>query len=147
MPVNGPDQRSRNRRPRRRPAGRTPMGDYDEFQESDTRELDITELSEMNVNELQTIGRDLEMEADGSAKEELVDRILVRQSELAGHAYATGILDVVDEGFGFMRRHGLMRARKTSTSRPARSAASAFESATASAVPSAPRARVRSTGA
>ena len=38
------------------------MGDYDEFQESDTRELDITELSEMNVNELQTIGHDLEMD-------------------------------------------------------------------------------------
>ena len=108
MPVNGPDQRSRNRRPRRRPAGRTPMGDYDEFQESDTRELDITELSEMNVNELQTIGHDLEMEGESAGKEELVDRILVRQSELAGHAYATGILDVVDEGFGFMRRHGLM---------------------------------------
>ena len=108
MPVNGPDQRSRNRRPRRRPAGRTPMGDYDEFQESDTRELDITELSEMNVNELQTIGHDLEMDGESAGKEELVDRILVRQSELAGHAYATGILDVVDEGFGFMRRHGLM---------------------------------------
>jgi transcription termination factor Rho len=84
------------------------MGDYDEFQESDTRELDITELSEMNVNELQTIGHDLEMDGESAGKEELVDRILVRQSELAGHAYATGILDVVDEGFGFMRRHGLM---------------------------------------
>jgi transcription termination factor Rho len=112
MPVNGPDQRSRNRRPRRRPAGRTPMGEFDEFQETDTRELDITELSEMNVNELQTIGRDLEMEAGTTGKEELVDRILVRQSELAGHAYATGILDVVDEGFGFMRRHGLMPSQE-----------------------------------
>ena len=48
------------------------------------------------------------MEAGAAGKEELVDRILARQSELAGHAYATGILDVVDEGFGFMRRHGLM---------------------------------------
>ena len=48
------------------------------------------------------------MEAGAAGKEELVDQILARQSELAGHAYATGILDIVDEGFGFMRRHGLM---------------------------------------
>jgi len=147
MPVNGPDQRSRNRRPRRRPAGRTPMGDYDEFQESDTRELDITELSEMNVNELQTIGHDLEMDGESAGKEELVDRILVRQSELAGHAYATGILDVVDEGFGFMRRHGLMPSQDDVYVSSSQIRASGSESATASAVPSAPRARVRSTGA
>ena len=34
--------------------------------------------------------------------------ILQRQSERAGHVYATGILDIVDEGYGFMRRHGLL---------------------------------------
>ena len=108
MPANGLDQRSRNRRPRRRPAGRTPMVEYDDFQEGDSRDLDLAELSGMNADELQAVGRDLEMEAGAAAKEDLVDQILARQSELAGHAYATGILDVVDEGFGFMRRHGLL---------------------------------------
>ena len=62
MPANGPDQRSRNRRPRRRPAGRTPMAEYDDFQDGDSRDLDINELIGMSVNELQTVGRDLEME-------------------------------------------------------------------------------------
>jgi transcription termination factor Rho len=105
---NGSDPRSRNRRPRRRSGGHAPVSDYEEYQEGDSRDLDINELREMNVNELEAVGRDLEMEEGEGGKEELVDRILARQSELAGHAYATGILDVVDEGFGFMRRHGLM---------------------------------------
>ena len=44
----------------------------------------------------------------GERKDDLVDRILQRQTERAGHDYASGILDIVDEGFGFMRRHGLL---------------------------------------
>jgi transcription termination factor Rho len=108
MPANGPDPRSRNRRPRRRPAGRTPMAEYDDFQDGDSRDLDITELSGMASTSSRRSVRDLEMEAGVTVKEDLVDQILARQSELAGHAYATGILDIVDEGFGFMRRHGLM---------------------------------------
>jgi transcription termination factor Rho len=108
MPANTPDQRSRNRRPRRRPAGRLPMTEFDEFADGDNRDLDINELRDMDVNELQAVVHDLEMEAGPTAKEDIVDSILARQSELAGHAYATGILDIVEEGFGFMRRHGLM---------------------------------------
>ena len=46
--------------------------------------------------------------ARGERKDDLVDQILQRQTERAGHDYATGILDIVDEGFGFMRRHGLL---------------------------------------
>jgi transcription termination factor Rho len=108
MPANGSDQHSRNRRPRRRSTSRAPQADYDEYQDGDSRDLDITELRDMNVDELEAVGRDMEMEPAEGGKEELVDRILARQSELAGHGYATGILDVVEEGFGFMRRHGLM---------------------------------------
>jgi transcription termination factor Rho len=84
------------------------MAEYDEFSDGDSRDLDINELTGMDVNELQAVRRDLEIAEDAAGKEELVDSILARQSELAGHAYATGILDIVDEGFGFMRRHGLM---------------------------------------
>ncbi|MGZ6265452.1 MAG: transcription termination factor Rho, partial [Candidatus Limnocylindrales bacterium] len=88
------------------------MVEYDDFQDGDSRDLDLAELSGMNADELQAVGRDLEMEAGTAAKEDLVDQILARQSELAGHAYATGILDVVEEGFGFMRRHGLMPSQE-----------------------------------
>ncbi len=117
MPGTGPDQRSRNRRPRRRGggqgSGRLPVTEFDEQQELEAarerNDLDVSDLREMSVTELRRVGRDLEIEAgSGDRKEELVDRILRVQTERAGHAYATGILDIVDEGFGFMRRHGLL---------------------------------------
>ena len=36
------------------------------------------------------------------------EQILQAQTERAGLDYASGILDVVDDGYGFMRRHGLL---------------------------------------
>ena len=63
----------------------------------------------MSVTELRAVSRDLQLETGTQErKDDLVERILERQTERAGHAYATGILDIVDEGFGFMRRHGLL---------------------------------------
>src|SRR3954452_11043473 len=118
MPGPGPDQRdqrSRNRRPRRRTqsAYRAPVSEFEEQQEIEAarerNDLDITDLREMSVTELRRVGKDLEVEtASADHKDDLVEEILRRQSERAGHAYATGILDIVDEGFGFMRRHGLL---------------------------------------
>jgi transcription termination factor Rho len=115
MPGPGQDQRSRNRRPRRRPSGssRLPVTEFDEQQEAEAarerNDLDIGDLREMSVTELRQVGRELELDAaTGERREDLVDRILQRQTERAGHAYASGILDVVDEGYGFMRRYGLL---------------------------------------
>jgi transcription termination factor Rho len=117
MPAIGPDPRdprSRNRRTRRRPnAPRPPVTDFDEQAEAEAargrNDLAIADLREMSEKELRTIGRELEIDpVVADRREELVDRILQRQTERAGLAYATGILDVVDEGFGFMRRHGLL---------------------------------------
>jgi transcription termination factor Rho len=119
MPAPGPDQRdrSRNRRPRRRApisgGGRAPVTEYEEQQELEAarerNDLDVSDLREMSVTELRQVGRDLELvTAAGDRKDDLVDQILQRQTERAGHAYATGILDIVDEGYGFMRRHGLL---------------------------------------
>jgi transcription termination factor Rho len=115
MPGPGQDQRSRNRRPRRRGQStfRAPVTEYEEQQELEAarerNDLDISDLREMSVTELRQIGRDLELDTgSGERKDDLVDRILQRQTENAGHAYASGILDIVDEGFGFMRRHGLL---------------------------------------
>ncbi|MEX2184844.1 MAG: Rho termination factor N-terminal domain-containing protein, partial [Chloroflexota bacterium] len=117
MPGPGPDQRdqrSRNRRPRRRPQSyRAPVTEMEEQQEIEAarerNDLEVSDLREMSVTELRAVSRDLELDAAaGVRKDELVDRILQRQTERAGHAYASGILDIVDEGFGFMRRHGLL---------------------------------------
>ncbi len=94
-------------------SGRAPVTEYDEMQELEAarerNDLDVTDLREMSVAELRQVGRDLELEArTDDRKDDLVDAILQRQTERAGLDYATGILDVVDEGYGFMRRHGLL---------------------------------------
>src|SRR5687768_16766342 len=119
--MSGPDQRTmRNRRPRRRPMGggggggnRAPVTEYDEMQELEAarerNDLDVTDLREMSVAELRQVGRELELDMQtDERKDDLVDGILQRQTERAGLDYATGILDIVDEGYGFMRRHGLL---------------------------------------
>src|SRR5690349_2499375 len=114
MPQLGPDQRSRNRRPRRRgQIQRAPVTEYDEQLEMEAarerNDLDVADLREMSVTELRAVSRDLQLETGTQErKDDLVERILERQTERAGHDYATGILDIVDEGFGFLRRHGLL---------------------------------------
>src|SRR5437016_3608044 len=121
MPQFGPpDQRdrSRNRRTRRRGGtGQTmrgaPVTEYDEAAELEAarerNDLDVSDLREMSVNELRQVSRELELETGTQErKEDLVERILERQTERAGLDYASGILDIVDEGFGFLRRHGLL---------------------------------------
>ena len=71
--------------------------------------MNITELKSKNLRELVQIGGDLDLtDARELRQDELIERILARQVERGGQVYATGILDIVDEGFGFMRRHGLM---------------------------------------
>ena len=111
---NGPDQRAnRNRRPRRRSqsTNRLPVTEQDEVAELEAarerNDLDIRDLGEMSVKELQQVGAKLEIEG-AARREELVDQILQAQTERSGLEYAFGILDVVDDGYGFMRRHGLL---------------------------------------
>jgi transcription termination factor Rho len=93
--------------------GRAPVSEYEEMQEVEAargrNDLDVSDLREMSVAELKQAGRELELDTKTEdRKDDLVDQILQRQTERAGHAYATGILDVVEEGYGFMRRHGLL---------------------------------------
>jgi len=92
---------------------RVPVTEYEEAAEAEAarerNDLEVSDLREMSMTELRSVSRDLQIDSGaGERKEDLVDQILQRQVERAGHAYATGILDVVDEGFGFMRRHGLL---------------------------------------
>jgi transcription termination factor Rho len=71
--------------------------------------MNINELQSKNFNQLVQIGGDLDVaDAREMRKDDLVERILQRQIERSGQAYATGIVDIVDDGYGFMRRGGLM---------------------------------------
>jgi transcription termination factor Rho len=71
--------------------------------------MNINELKSKNFNQLVQIGGDLGVaDARDMRKEDLVERILQGQVERSGAQYATGILDIVDDGYGFLRRHGLL---------------------------------------
>ncbi|HET7028322.1 MAG TPA: transcription termination factor Rho [Candidatus Limnocylindrales bacterium] len=116
MPDNATDRRDNRsrRRPRRRTqVARVPVTEYDEQAELEAarerNDLDISDLRAMSLTELRSVSRDLEVDAGTEdRREDIVDRILQRQTERAGYLYATGILDIVDEGYGFVRRHGLL---------------------------------------
>ena len=88
MPQLGPEQRQRNRRPRRRSqmSSRTPVSEYEEQQELEAarerNDLDVADLREMSVTELRQVGRELELETGTQErKDDLVERILERQTE------------------------------------------------------------------
>jgi transcription termination factor Rho len=86
------------------------MPDYDELNgTADGPEIGAAELQEMSPAELRATAAELDVETVAAdRRDDLVDRILQRQSERLGQDYGTEILDVVDEGYGFLRRHGLM---------------------------------------
>ena len=72
---------------------RAPVTEYEEQQEIEAarerNDLDISDLREMSVTELRQVGRELELETGTQErKEDLVERILERQTERAGHASA-----------------------------------------------------------
>jgi transcription termination factor Rho len=74
-----------------------------------TLDMDIKELETKDAGELAKIGGDFDVaDAEGMPREELVEQIMQRQSEQKGQRYAAGILDLVEDGYGFMRRRGLM---------------------------------------
>ncbi|MFN8619206.1 MAG: transcription termination factor Rho [Chloroflexota bacterium] len=71
--------------------------------------MNINELKSKNLKELVAIGGDLDVaDARSMEKDVLVEQIIAKQVERGGQVYATGILDIVEDGFGFIRRRGLM---------------------------------------
>jgi len=71
--------------------------------------MNINELKSKNFNQLVQIGADLDVDdARAMRQDDLVERILQKQVERTGQVYVTGILDIVDDGYGFLRRRGVM---------------------------------------
>jgi len=66
--------------------------------------MTIAELKEKNITELSRIARTLEIPgASGFRKQDLIFRILQSQSEKEGHIFAKGVLEILADGFGFLR--------------------------------------------
>jgi transcription termination factor Rho len=71
--------------------------------------MNINELKSKNFKQLVEIGGDLDVaDAKSMRPDDLVERIMQRQAEQGGQVFVTGILDIVDDGYGFLRRRGLM---------------------------------------
>jgi transcription termination factor Rho len=66
--------------------------------------MDIKELQEMNIHELVDVARGMNIEALSTLrKSELIFKILEGQTEKNGLIYAEGVLQVLAEGYGFLR--------------------------------------------
>src|ERR1035438_3097276 len=66
--------------------------------------MTISELKEKNITELTKIARTLELPgASGLPKQDLIFKILQAQSEKEGHIFAEGVLEILPDGYGFLR--------------------------------------------
>ena len=91
----------------RKVANREMSGERNERGErnkTQTQKLNIVELHRMKIPALQELARSVEV-ADYSSmrKQELIFAILKNQTERSGLIFAQGVLEVLDEGFGFLR--------------------------------------------
>ncbi|HEV8308604.1 MAG TPA: transcription termination factor Rho [Methylomirabilota bacterium] len=66
--------------------------------------MNLTELKEKAIPELNAIARDLGIQGiSGLRKQELIFKILQSQAERDGLIFAEGVLEVLPDGFGFLR--------------------------------------------
>jgi transcription termination factor Rho len=66
--------------------------------------MNIVELQRMNILDLQKLAKKLEVvDCTSLRKQELIFSILKHQTERSGLIFAQGTLEVLDEGFGFLR--------------------------------------------
>jgi transcription termination factor Rho len=103
------DQRPRERRapraPREQREPREPSDRQDEEEvNSDGPTLDLTLLKAKTAKELVDIARELNVEgASNLRKQELIFGILGAQAQQSGNVYGEGVLEILPDGFGFLR--------------------------------------------
>ena len=98
--------------------------------------MTIAELKEKNITELTKIARTLDLPgASGMRKQDLIFKILQAQSEKEGHIFAEGVLEILPDGYGFLRSpdYNYLPGPDDITSRLPRSANSTSRPATLSA--------------
>jgi transcription termination factor Rho len=66
--------------------------------------LNITDLKDMSIQKLTQIAKDLTVAgATGMRKQDLIFQILKAQTEASGFIFSEGVLEVLPDGFGFLR--------------------------------------------
>lgn len=66
--------------------------------------INLTELKKMKISELTRMARDYNIEnAPGMTRQELIFAILQNHADRAGSIYASGVLECMPDGYGFLR--------------------------------------------
>jgi len=66
--------------------------------------LEIAKLKEMKISELNKIAKNLNLSGtSGMKKHELIFKILQAQAEKEGNLFGEGVLEILEDGFGFLR--------------------------------------------
>jgi transcription termination factor Rho len=72
--------------------------------EADRNRLDLAELKEMSITKLAQVAKGLEIPGAATMKkQELVFQILRAQAEKEGLIFSEGVLEILPDGFGFLR--------------------------------------------
>ena len=72
--------------------------------EQPVRRLNIGELKDMSIQRLTQVAQDLNVPgASGLRKQEVIFQILKAQTEKSGFIFSEGVLEVLPDGFGFLR--------------------------------------------
>jgi transcription termination factor Rho len=80
------------------------QGNAPQNSEAATTGMNLSELKEKSIADLNAIARDLNVQnLGGLRKQELIFKILQSQAEKDGLIYAEGVLEVLPDGFGFLR--------------------------------------------
>jgi transcription termination factor Rho len=80
------------------------QGNAPQNSEAATNGMNLSELKEKSIADLNAIARDLNVQnMGGLRKQELIFKILQSQAEKDGLIYAEGVLEVLPDGFGFLR--------------------------------------------
>ena len=74
------------------------------LKEVGVEKLDIRSLKEIKISELNKVAKELNVNGtSGLRKQDLIFKILQAQAEKEGLMFGEGVLEILSEGFGFLR--------------------------------------------
>jgi transcription termination factor Rho len=65
--------------------------------------MDLSSLKEMTIQRLNALAKELQVDALGLKKHDLIFKILQSQTEKSGLIFAEGVLETLPDGYGFLR--------------------------------------------
>src|SRR5688572_6300365 len=65
--------------------------------------MDLSTLKEMTIHQLNALAKEIQVEAVGLKKHDLIFKLLQSQTEKSGLIFAEGVLETLPDGYGFLR--------------------------------------------